>query len=441
MTGASSESLPPITGVRLPNRPMDTLWDVTFSNGSSTNPTPHIDSIRQARSPAAVPSPPVVLPALVHPHVHLDKAFLYFSPEYADLIPTQGGFDEALSGTARAKSRFTLPGLLRRGRMLLEESVGYGVTAIRAFVEVDSTVRHLCLEAAIELKQEWSGKCHLQVVCFAQDAVFSGPHGEENRQLMIEAAKRPGVDVIGTTPYVEADGDAARRNIEWAAETALRLDKHLDFHLDYNLDVSKEPMIWHVIKTLKALSWPSKSHKCIMIGHATRLTLFSQHEWKKLAVDIQDAGLPIAFVGLPSSDVYMACAPGIGESQPRGTLSVCELVRRHGLNAVIGVNNVGNAFTPWGSCDPLALASLCVGIYQAGTQADAQLLYECVSSRARVAMGLSSASADVREGDAADLLVVRGLRRGSGSPAEMVWDPSAARERETVFEGRSISGD
>jgi hypothetical protein len=50
------------------------------------------------------------------------------------------------------------------------------------------------------------------------------------------------------------------------------------------------------------------------------------------------------------------------------------MIKKYGLNAAMGINNVGNAFTPQGSCDPLSLASLGVGVYQGGTKADAELL-------------------------------------------------------------------
>ena len=64
------------------------------------------------------------------------------------------------------------------------------------------------------------------------------------------------------------------------------------------------------------------------------------------------------------------------------------------------MNNVGNAFTPFGSGDPLQAASWGVGIYQAGTVTDAMTLYGCVSWLARRAIGLeeSTENKDVVEG-------------------------------------------
>lgn len=94
----------------------------------------------------------------------------------------------------------------------------------------------------------------------------------------------------------------------------------------------------------------------------------------------------------------------------RGTLDVPKLVKHFRLNACIGINNIGNAFTPQGSCDPLNLASQAVGIYQAGTASDAEMLYQCVSTRARAAIGVAGASLHeislaMREGDSANLLL------------------------------------
>ncbi|RYP65242.1 hypothetical protein DL771_008406 [Monosporascus sp. 5C6A] len=82
-------------------------------------------------------------------------------------------------------------------------------------------------------------------------------------------------------------------------------------------------------------------------------------------------------MGRPDADV--------SHSRPRGTLQVLSMINDLALSACIGVNNVGNAFTPYGTGNPLQLASCAVGIYQAGTVDDAHILDECVNGRAREA--------------------------------------------------------
>ncbi len=398
----------------------------------------------------AVPTP-LALPHLTHPHIHLDKAFIHSAPQYAHLLPSTGSFHEALSSTTEAKQQFTLPDVLTRGEWLLAESVAAGVTAMRAFVEVDHTVKHVCLEAAIQLQDQWKDVCEMQIVSFAQDPIFSTKHGEQNMYFFTQALERyHRIDVIGTTPYVEATIDAAKQNIDWAIDQALLRGKHLDFHLDYNLDPDKEALVWYVVHALRNRGWTSSSTtKRVMLGHCTRLTLFTDEEWAELSRIIHDNNLPVSFVGLPTSDLYMAASPEarVPHDRPRGTLRVPEMIRKHGLDAVIGVNNVGNAFTPWGSPDPLSVACLGVGAYQAGTQDDAGLLYECVSTRARAAIGLSPSPSSLtfKEEDRPDFLLFYprdltgcGVARPCGTVAEVVWDRPAQANREVVIGGRLL---
>ncbi|KAJ9193682.1 hypothetical protein DTO164E3_7774 [Paecilomyces variotii] len=451
------KSIRALQGVRLAGTPPDSLWDLSIQHPEEESPkgviasiTPYSQAdINENSTPSSYP---LVLPALTHPHIHLDKAFVHGAPEYADLLPSTGSFQEALSYTSQAKARFTTPDLLRRGGWLISESVASGVTAMRAFVEVDNAVELTCLEAGIKLKKTWKESCYIQLVCFAQDPLFSDSHGDENRHLMETAIRKPEVEVIGTTPYVEATTADAKRNIEWAIDRAIELGKHLDFHLDYNLDAGKEALVWHVVSTLHAKGWTTKvPGKRVMLGHCTRLTLFSDEEWNRLASQIQEYGLPISFVGLPTSDTYMASPPAASDNPPqvkqRGTLHVPDMIRKYGLDAVVGVNNVGNAFTPWGAPDPLSLACLGVGIYQKGTQTDAELLYECVSIRARAAIGLGgpSSSLSLREGQDADLLIIYNVdETGLGTPrtrrtvAEVVWDPPGRISRDVAYAGRLV---
>lgn len=455
---ADTKPVHSIKGVRLAGTSPGSLWDINIRHPSSVESsarrriasiTPHTVE-PHTQDPSCFP---LVLPSLTHPHIHLDKAFVHSTPQYSGLLPSTGSFQEALSLTTQAKAQFTLPDLLKRGGWLIAESVASGVTAMRAFVEVDSTVELNCLEAGIKLKEEWKDACHIQLACFAQDPIFSGPHGDENRRLMEEAIRHTETDVIGTTPYVESSVEAAKRNIEWAIDRCLELGRHLDLHLDYNLDGSKEPLVWHVLRTFREKGWTSRSNssskKKVMLGHCTRLTLFSNEEWSRLAREINENDLPVTFVGLPTSDIYMAYQPHVHAhvQPPRGTLQVPDMIRRHGLDAVMGVNNVGNAFTPWGGSDPLSLACFGVGVYQTGTQADAELLYECVSTRARAAIGLDTPRPGLRlkEGDSPDLLLLYNFdETGLGAPrmrnsvAEVVWDPPARCSRDIVTDGRLV---
>lgn len=357
----------------------------------------------------------LLAPSLCHPHVHLDKAFLLSHPRYLHLRVERGDFQEAMSLTGKAKSMFEQEDLLERGQRLIDESTEAGVTHMRAFVEVDASVNTKCLDAGIVLKETAlrEDKMTIQLCAFAQLPLFSSAPGDEDgsiiRDLMRQAARNGSIEAIGSTPYVEADINAMKRNIEWMVDLSAEFDLHLDFHLDYNLDPSSVPLVWHVIETLAYKSWKERTiDKTIVLGHCTRLTLFTQEEWERLATSVAEAELPLSFVGLPTSDMFMMRTGK--RPEVRGTLDVPRIIEEYGLNACIGMNNIGNAFTPQGTCDPLNLACQGVGIYQAGTERDTEVLYQCVSTRAKAAIGFGRAksadiSLDIKEGDAADFVV------------------------------------
>lgn len=470
-----------LENIILPGKDPKSRWNITLDTGTITSINP---SETASSEPASL-----LLPPLCHPHIHLDKAYILtcniqhnprFSsstttddggsgkrlPDYTDLAPESGSFSEALTKTSEAKRCYTSEDLYLRGAQLLGTSLTQGVTSCRAFVELDHVTQTLCLEAAISLQAAFGGKVNVQICAFAQDPIFSTDHGEENRRIL-EAAldyydgQQKHIGALGTTPYVESSRDASIQNIKWAIETSLRYSLNLDFHLDYNLSPDQPAMVWDVIRLLKEARWTERAStdKTIVLGHCTRLTLFNHAEMSRLARELRESKLPIHFVGLPTSDVFMMGRPSSDDEtraiRPRGTLQVTDMIKE-GINACLSVNNVGNAFTPWGTGDPISLASVGVGIYQGGTEDDATRLYECVSTRARKAIGLTASLSDesssdelglvLKEGQKGDLLLIRNEEwvacpghlslkipaRQRVSVRDVVWDPPEVNLRRTV---------
>lgn len=158
--------------------------------------------------------------------------------------------------------------------------------------------------------------------------------------------------------------------------------KHLDLHLDHNLSLRNEPLIYHLIHTLKSRSWSASmpSHLRITLGHCTRHSLFPPYELRQLHELISTDNLPIHFVGVPTGDLYfMGRGPTDGPATgggaiERGTLPVIDWIRNYDFDVALGVGNVGNAFTPMGGVDPLGMAAWLGTVYQGGSQADCRVL-------------------------------------------------------------------
>ena len=366
-----SKSLKKITRVRLPGKHPSELWDIKIQEGRIASVEAHDKNASEVGKDETLDgSNRLIAPSFCHAHIHLDKCFLLQDPKYDDLQIENGDFKEAMEMTCTAKKRFEEEDLMRRGGQLIEESIQHGVTAMRAFVEVDGVVQLKCLHAGLKLREKFKGRCDIQICAFAQLPLFSGEDcGEETRKLMEAAASNEKVEVLGSTPYVEDDDNRSKENVHWISALALRSEKHLDLHLDYFLEESKQPLVWDVLETLKEQNWTKAGGKQITLGHCTRLTLFREQQWHRLRHEIGE--LPVSFVGLPTSDLLMMKTP----ENVRGTLPVVKLIKQYGLNAAIAINNVGNAFTPQGNCDPVSIAQLGVGLYHAPSKNDAQLLY------------------------------------------------------------------
>lgn len=390
----------------------------------------------------------LLLPSLCHSHVHLDKCNIL--NECRQLV--SGTFQEALQVTSEAKASYTYESLIARGKDLILESVKYGVTAMRAHVEVDRIVQFACLDVGLQLKEELKEICDIELAVFAQDPLFTSASEiapSDNYALLREAGKRKGISAIGSAPYVEPSLDQALRNINYVFELAMENRLHIDFHLDYNLDPSVSPMIYHVIDVARRLNWVERMQdKRIAIGHAPRLCLFTPEEFAKLREAIGD--LPITFIGLPQTDIYMLgreTRPG-----PRGTLHVPDMTAKHGLDVGMSINNIGNAFTPQGSADPVSLCTFGVAIFQTGLVESCNILYvkyiypgqdrnfffirfqESVSNTSKKAVGVKhSQSLVIKEGDPADLVIVHGRK----SIQSVVLNPGI--ERTVIKSGRVIS--
>lgn len=217
---------------------------------------------------------------------------------------------------------------------------------------------------------------------FAQEPLFQSLYDTEpgpNYALLYEAVHRLEISAVGSAPYVEATIEQQKLNIYLILKLAKMCHLHADFHLDYTLDVKTQPMIYQVIQQMKAdvtRYWTTTTSKGprVTIGHAPRLQLLSQIQWRDL-VKAMD-GLSISIVGLPQSDMYMMGRADDAKplGAPRSTLRIPQLARNYGLQIAMSVNNIENAFTPQGSLDPLSLCTFGAAVFQAATPEDLRIL-------------------------------------------------------------------
>ncbi|MGD1895531.1 MAG: amidohydrolase family protein [Phormidesmis sp.] len=351
----------------------------------------------------------LIIPGLIDPHLHLDKAFLL------DQFPAQKGtFQEALEETLRLKKGFTIEDIQTRSRKVINNAIGFGITAIRSHVEVDPILQLTSIKALLPLKQEYADRLTLQLAIFAQEGITNQPGTE---QLLQEALKLGG-DVIGSAPYTDPDPE---RNINIVFDLAQTFDCDVAFHLDF-LD-NDEPLLFPIVarETIKR-GWQNR----VCLGHMTRLAGLSPIELQEAAVLLQEAGISI--LALPASDLYMMARQDTHNIR-RGVAPVQTLFDLD-VNCAIATNNIQNLFTPFGDGDPLKICTLLAQTLQLGTQQRHALCLDMATTHAAKAMGIHNHR--IAPGNKADLVILN-----ADSVSQAIG--AAPGNRTTIKAGKVIS--
>ena len=381
-------------------------WSITLQNGFITEVAPVIAASAQQTINA---KGSLVIPGLVDPHLHLDKALLL------EQHPAQSGdFQEALEETFNLKRNFTIEDIQTRARKVLESEIAFGTTAIRGHVEVDPVLKLTSMKALLPLKQEYVWGMTLQLAVFAQEGITNQPGTE----AMLREAMAMGGDVIGSAPYTDTDPE---RNIRIVFDIAQAFDCDVDFHLDF-LDDDAPLLLPVVARETIQRGWQNR----VCLGHMTRLAGLSPTDLTNAGRLLSEAGISV--LALPSSDLYMMARKD-SHNIRRGVAPIQRLIEL-GVNGAIATNNIQNLFTPFGDGDPLKICTLIAQTLQLGTVAGHRQCLEMVTVRAARAIGIHTMG--IAPGKVADLVI---LEARSASEAIGAASPG----RTTIKQGRIVS--
>jgi cytosine deaminase len=282
-----------------------------------------------------------VLPGLIEPHLHLDKALL------DALRPNrEGTLAGAIAVTGELKRAFTPASVRERAVQVLEQAISHGTTVIRTQPDVDPVVGLLCVEVMLELRASYRDLVDLQVVAFPQEGILREPGTHE---LLVEAL-RLGADVVGGCSYNEATPQQCREHVDLVFALAERFGVPIDIHADFADDTAdpRYALAGYIAERTRAHGMAGR----VTLGHMTSLAGLVPETRKRVLAELADAG--VAVVVLPATDMHLG-----GRSDQvnvhRGIAPVGELLAA-GVRTGFSSNNVRNAFTPFGNADVLDIA-------------------------------------------------------------------------------------
>jgi cytosine deaminase len=331
-----------------------------------------------------------VIPGLIEPHLHLDKAMLH-----RRLPATLGTLEEAIHVTGILKRKQKREDVLDRSRRALDMAVQNGTVAIRAHPDVDLIQGLIGVETLLQLREEYKHLLDLQIVAFPQEGILKSKGAYE----LMEAAMGMGADVVGGCPYNEFSWDDTRRHIDLVFDMAHKHDADVDMHADFSDEVTDKRFTCAAYIAQKAIDTDYRGR--VSLGHVTSLGALTPEELKPIMDLLREADISV--VTLPATDLYLGGRKD-DKNQRRG-LTPVRALRNAGVNVAYSSNNIRNAFTPFGKADMLVIGNMLAHVAQFGTPEDQSAILDMGTKNAARAIGMAS-EYGIAVGKQADLVIL-----------------------------------
>jgi cytosine deaminase len=348
----------------------------------------------------------LVLPPLVEPHAHLDKAFL------ADRIPNPSGdLRGAIEAMVRSRETITESDVADRAERAARAMAAHGVSRIRTHVDTTLETGLVNVLGVLEAKNRCGSLVDIEVVVLL-DWPVTGVAAQSRLSLAREAIAA-GADVVGGCPHLDDDPVGA---VHALVDLALEHGVPLDLHADENLNPESDDL-----GTLARRIIADNLHLEANASHCVSLSVKSPSEQARIALDVARAGVTVTV--LPQTNLYLQSRETTS-AQVRAIAPV-DVLRTAGVRVAAGADNLQDPFNPIGSGDPLETAALVM--WASHQSADDAL--DMVSGAASLACSVTPTV--LQAGMPADFVAVK---------AHSVRDAIARRpvERTVVRQGRVV---
>jgi len=281
-----------------------------------------------------------VTPLFADIHVHLDKTFTIRRIAENGDAKVDCLFD-AIDLMNTDRKNWSEADIRARATQGLQAAFEQGVGAMRSHVDWTTPEVPTAWPVLNDLRQEWKDRLDLQLAALVHgDLVL-----DAGSQIAARVAKDGGV--FGAFFYRNADLEA---KIEEMFGVAVQHDLNLDFHVDEGLEVEADGFSLIVSATAR-----HGMAGRVLCGHACSLSLRGPDELQRILDAAANAGT--ALVSLPTSNLYLQNRIEGKSPRLRGVAPLKE-ARAAGMDVMLGSDNVGDAFYPYGNYDPLAILRL-----------------------------------------------------------------------------------
>ncbi len=325
----------------------------------------------------------LVLPRLVEPHAHLDKAF-----SWDDYPNPAGTFDAALAANYREHQTRTLQQVQARGQRALQLAWRHGLRAVRSHIDSVGPGAACSWDALTALQQEWRGRLELQLVALVPVEHWSTPDGEQLAATVAAAGGALG-GFIKPPCRGRRERQALRRLLELADQHGCLVDLHID-------EASSHPAagMRQLLRVMESMDVSVP----VTCSHVSSLALLRGSSLRRLADRMARQELQV--VALPLTNGWLLGRHG-DDTPLRRPLAPIRQLQKAGVRVAVGGDNVQDPWFPGGQLDPLALMAMSLPLAQLAPWDDHGL--QPFSTDAAQLMGLAWDGV-LRKGAPADLI-------------------------------------
>ena len=346
----------------------------------------------------------MLLPRLLEPHAHLDKAFTWNS--FPNLSGTYAG---AMAANLKEHQTRSVDKVRVRFERALQLAWRHGLRAIRTHIDSLGPGAECSWDAILEGSSRWQDQVTIQPVALVPVEHWETPEGEK---LAARVAAAGGL--LGGVISPPCSGRAPRRALSRLLALADRHGCAVDLHID---EASSHPAagLFQLMRVLKRMSVSVP----ITCSHASSLALLSQASLQRLGERMIRANLQV--VALPLTNAWLLERRSDITPLQRPQAPIRQL-QRSGVRVAVAGDNVADPWFPAGDFDPLSLMAAAIPLTQLLPWQ--RLGLAPFTTAAAGVLGLSWDGV-LRRGAPADLVAVKGtswsdVLRGSSSRRVLV---------------------
>ena len=267
----------------------------------------------------------------VNCHSHFDKAYL-ITPK---LLPTGHlTLEQKWEFFRKIKKSYSKEDLKKRMSIAAEDMIEQGISAVLTHIDVDSSVKLMGIEAALDLKKKYKDKLKILIATQALQGIL-----DKKERYWFERASEM-VDVIGGLP--SKDWPRYEEHIEMLLKIAKKNKKIVSVHIDQENNPNEKQSELLAKKTIQ-IGMEGK----VLGVHAVSLGAQEPKEIKRIAKLLVKAGVSIATC--PGAAISMKMLP---YSAPlHNAIAPLVALLEAKVNVCLGTDNIYDPFMPFADGD------------------------------------------------------------------------------------------